>query len=66
VLDLRERARGQRAATAQLALQVALLGVGEDVEGDVDTGDALQAADGFGDARLEVAADRAARRRQRL
>ena len=40
--DLRERALGQRAA-AELLLQAGLLLVGEDVEGDVDAGHALEA-----------------------
>ena len=39
-----ERALGQAAAAAELALQAALLAVGQDVEADVDAGDALDAA----------------------
>ena len=64
VLDLGERALGERAA-AELAPERLLLVVGEDVEGDVDAGDALELAHGLGDAGLEVRPDRAARRGQR-
>ena len=42
-----------------------LLVVGQDVEADVDAGDAVELADRLGHAGLEVAADRAAGRRQR-
>ena len=44
--DLRQRAGGQPAA-AELALQLALLGVGEHVEGDLDARDSLQRAHGL-------------------
>ena len=50
---------------AELLLQPGLLLVGEDVEGDVDALDALERADRRADGGLEVAADRAAGRRQR-
>jgi hypothetical protein len=62
--DLRERA-GRQLAAAELLLEAGLLLVGEDVEGDVDTGHALEGADGGADGVLEVAADGAAGRGQR-
>jgi len=53
------------AAAAELALERALLVVRQHVERDVDARHALEGADGLSDAVLEVAADRAARGRQR-
>jgi len=63
--DLRERALGKRPGAAELLLQGRLLLVAEDVEEDVDVGDALQLRDRVGHGCLEVALDRTARRRQR-
>ena len=63
--DLGQRALGQPAGAAELLLQAGLLLVGEDVEGDVDVRDAVDAARGGRDGGLEVAADRAAGGRQR-
>ena len=63
--DLGERAFGQPAGAAELALQAGLLLVGEHVEADVDRADALDAAHGVGDSGLEVVLDRAAWGRER-
>ena len=62
--DLRERSGGQRAAAERL-LELALLGVRQDVEGDVDLRDAVDRERLAGHGLDEVVADRAARGRQR-
>ena len=45
---------------AELLLEVALLGVGEDVEADLDRRDPVELSDVLDDRLLEVVADRAA------
>ena len=64
VAHLGERAL-REAGAAQLALEGALLALGEDIEVDVHPLDAVQTPHRLGDGGLEVAADRAAGRGQR-
>ena len=64
-LATRRARRSGSAPRPELLLQAGLLLVGEDVEGDVDAGDAGERADGVRDGGLEVAADRAAGSGQR-